>query len=91
MYARTFPVIAQAEVKTILKSSGEKYKKLREAGIDVDSFIDSGQLNNIVTSIIKISVSTARSVFTELFLVIISSKSCDKFESSFRNIFFCYF
>ncbi len=34
LYARTFPVIAQAEVKTILKSSGEKYKKLREAGID---------------------------------------------------------
>ena len=32
LYARTFPVIAQAEVKTILKSSGEKYKKLREAG-----------------------------------------------------------
>lgn len=32
MYARTFPVIAQAEVKTILKSSGERYKKLREAG-----------------------------------------------------------
>ena len=29
LYARTFPVIAQAEVKTILKSSGEKYKKLR--------------------------------------------------------------
>ncbi len=34
LYARTFPVIAQAEVKTILKSSGEKYKKLREAGKD---------------------------------------------------------
>ncbi|MCJ7465680.1 MAG: polysulfide reductase NrfD, partial [Maribacter sp.] len=32
LYARTFPVIAQAEVKTILKSSGERYKKLREAG-----------------------------------------------------------
>jgi molybdopterin-containing oxidoreductase family membrane subunit len=32
LYARTFPVIAQAEVKSILKSSGEKYKKLREAG-----------------------------------------------------------
>jgi molybdopterin-containing oxidoreductase family membrane subunit len=31
LYARTFPVIAQAEVKTILKSSGEKYKKLRDA------------------------------------------------------------
>ena len=33
LYARTFPVIAQAEVKTILKSSGEKYKKLRDAGL----------------------------------------------------------
>ena len=32
LYARTFPVIAQAEVKTILKSSGERYKRLREAG-----------------------------------------------------------
>jgi len=32
LYARTFPVIAQAEVKSILKTSGEKYKKLREAG-----------------------------------------------------------
>lgn len=30
LYARTFPVIAQAELKTILKSSGENYKKLRE-------------------------------------------------------------
>ncbi|MDH3698512.1 MAG: polysulfide reductase NrfD [Flavobacteriaceae bacterium] len=32
LYARTFPVIAQAEVKTILKSSGERYKKLRASG-----------------------------------------------------------
>ncbi|TYP76033.1 NrfD/PsrC family molybdoenzyme membrane anchor subunit [Aquimarina intermedia] len=39
LYARTFPVIAQAEVKSILKSSGEKYKKLRaEHGDDVDHF-----------------------------------------------------
>jgi len=30
LYARTFPVIAQAELKSILKSSGENYKKLRE-------------------------------------------------------------
>ena len=30
LYARTFPVIAQAEVKTILKSSGENYKRARE-------------------------------------------------------------
>lgn len=29
LYARTFPVIAQAEVKTIMKSSGQRYKKLR--------------------------------------------------------------
>lgn len=29
LYARSFPVIAQAEVKTILKSSGAMYKKLR--------------------------------------------------------------
>ena len=32
LYSRTFPVIAQAEVKTILKSSGERYKKIRESG-----------------------------------------------------------
>ena len=30
LYARTFPVIAQAEVKTILKSSGDNYKKMRD-------------------------------------------------------------
>ena len=30
LYARTFPVIAQAELKSILKSSGDNYKKLRE-------------------------------------------------------------
>jgi molybdopterin-containing oxidoreductase family membrane subunit len=32
LYARTFPVIAQAEVKSILKASGGKYKALRDAG-----------------------------------------------------------
>ncbi|SCY75142.1 NrfD/PsrC family molybdoenzyme membrane anchor subunit [Flavobacterium caeni] len=31
LYSRTFPVIAQAEVKTILKTSGENYKREREA------------------------------------------------------------
>ncbi len=31
LYSRTFPVIAQAELKTILKSSGESYKKENEA------------------------------------------------------------
>lgn len=39
LYARSFPVIAQAEVKTILKSSGDKYKKLRaEHGDNVDHY-----------------------------------------------------
>jgi hypothetical protein len=35
----TFPVIAQAEVKTILKSSGERYKRLRESG---ESLVGTG-------------------------------------------------
>ena len=30
LYSRTFPVIAQAEVKTILKTSGDNYKKIRD-------------------------------------------------------------
>lgn len=32
LYARSFPVIAQAEVKTILKSSGDNFKRARENG-----------------------------------------------------------
>jgi molybdopterin-containing oxidoreductase family membrane subunit len=39
LYARTFPVIAQAEVKTILKSSGDSYKAIRERG---DSLVGTG-------------------------------------------------
>ncbi|NNC70582.1 MAG: polysulfide reductase NrfD, partial [Flavobacteriaceae bacterium] len=35
LYARTFPVIAQAEVKSILKSTGDNYKRARETGNDV--------------------------------------------------------
>ncbi|MBX2827758.1 MAG: polysulfide reductase NrfD [Flavobacteriaceae bacterium] len=39
LYSRTFPVIAQAEVKSILKSSGSKYKKLRaEHGDDAKHY-----------------------------------------------------
>lgn len=39
LYARSFPVIAQAEVKTILKASSDKYKRLRaEHGDDVDHY-----------------------------------------------------
>lgn len=40
LYARNFPVIAQAEVKTILKSSGEKYKQLRAEHGDDISHVD---------------------------------------------------
>jgi len=45
LYARTFPVIAQAEVKTILKSSGDRYKKLREAGKPLYEIADSNSSN----------------------------------------------
>lgn len=39
LYARTFPVIAQAEVKSILKGSGDRYKRLRaEHGDDVKHY-----------------------------------------------------
>ncbi len=41
LYARTFPVIAQAEVKTILKASGDKFKRLRsEHGDNVPHHYD---------------------------------------------------
>jgi molybdopterin-containing oxidoreductase family membrane subunit len=39
LYSRTFPVIAQAEVKTILKASGERYKRIRESG---ESLVGTG-------------------------------------------------
>ncbi|WP_084647729.1 NrfD/PsrC family molybdoenzyme membrane anchor subunit [Gelidibacter mesophilus] len=39
LYARTFPVIAQAEIKTILKSSGQRYKRIRESG---ESLVGTG-------------------------------------------------
>ena len=39
LYARTFPVIAQAEVKTILKSSGDNYKKMRDKIIMANKFL----------------------------------------------------
>jgi len=40
LYSRTFPVIAQAEVKSILKASGSYYKKLRaEKGDDAPHYV----------------------------------------------------
>ena len=42
LYSRTFPVIAQAEVKSILKVSGSKYKKLRENKMTSNEGASSG-------------------------------------------------
>lgn len=53
LYARTFPVIAQAEVKTILKSSGEKYKKLREAGKPLYQITGITAVKEIVDEVIE--------------------------------------
>ncbi len=59
LYARTFPVIAQAEVKTILKSSGEKYKKLREAGKPLFQMPENTQVKS------KLAVEKPQSVKVE--------------------------
>ena len=53
LYSRTFPVIAQAEVKTILKSSGERYKRLRDTG---ESLVGTGADNR--TSNFKLKEDT---------------------------------
>ncbi len=60
LYARTFPVIAQAEVKTILKSSGEKYKKLREAGIDHRDELPKTQATIVKDTSVEETVDAAK-------------------------------
>ncbi len=51
LYSRTFPVIAQAEVKSILKGSGDNYKKLRaEHGDDVKHYDEVTSAPNIKAS-----------------------------------------
>jgi len=52
LYSRTFPVIAQAEVKTILKSSGERYKNIREAG---NSLVGTGAHPRISGGSVKVA------------------------------------
>ncbi len=52
LYARTFPVIAQAEVKTILKSSGERYKRLRDSG---QSLVGTGTDQRTSGKVVKIA------------------------------------
>lgn len=46
LYARTFPVIAQAEVKTIIKTSGDGFKRLRQdEGDDAAHKVDQDRLS----------------------------------------------
>ena len=52
LYARTFPVIAQAEVKTILKSSGQRYKRLRDSG---QSLVGTGTDERTSGKVVKIA------------------------------------
>ncbi len=59
LYARTFPVIAQAEVKTILKSSGEKYKKLREAGKPLYQISGAAAIKENVEKVEEVEEKTA--------------------------------
>ena len=61
LYARSFPVIAQAEVKTIMKSSGERYKKIREAG---QSLVGTGADSRTSGGPVKINLGNGTSTAT---------------------------
>jgi molybdopterin-containing oxidoreductase family membrane subunit len=50
LYSRTFPVIAQAEVKSILKSSGARYKALRDAGKPLYTLSKNGIVRETIIS-----------------------------------------
>lgn len=56
LYARTFPVISQAEVKAILKTSGEGFKKLRADHGDDHShaiFVDKSVKAPVKTTVVS--------------------------------------
>ena len=78
LYARTFPVIAQAEVKSILKSSGEKYKKLREAGKDHRDELPKG--NPIIN--IGVPVAAAKKVAVEEAPIALSAEAKEEAASN---------
>ncbi|MBW2938624.1 polysulfide reductase NrfD [Aureisphaera sp. CAU 1614] len=61
LYSRTFPVIAQAEVKSILKGSGSKYKTLRaEHGDDVKHYdLPSGANTKVEKAPSKLATDTS--------------------------------
>ncbi len=53
LYARTFPVIAQAEVKSILKSSGNNYKRLMPDPHGHSKYYEKNRIEKAVEPIIK--------------------------------------
>ena len=78
LYSRTFPVIAQAEVKTILKSSGERYKNIRERG---DSLVGTGADSRTSKPIAFNSITTAPDKPAEL-----PKNNDEKLNSLFEGI-----
>ena len=82
LYSRTFPVIAQAEVKTILKSSGERYKNIRERG---ESLVGTG--SDARTSKLKIPKETSATEPIEDNVVKVDSllQGIGKFDPTLQN------
>jgi len=82
LYSRTFPVIAQAEVKTILKSSGERYKNIRERG---ESLVGTG--SDARTSNLKIPKETSATEPVEDNVVKVDSllQGIGKFDPTLQN------
>ncbi|RXG31630.1 NrfD/PsrC family molybdoenzyme membrane anchor subunit [Leeuwenhoekiella marinoflava] len=63
LYARTFPVIAQAEVKSILKSSGARYKRIRESGEDLAGTATDARTSNYAERTSLASASNASDTY----------------------------
>jgi len=82
LYSRTFPVIAQAEVKTILKSSGDKYKNLRDSG---NSLLGTGADSRTSTSgtapLISNSIDSSNAVSNRDEATTTTSSSSDSSEN----------
>lgn len=52
LYARTFPVISQAGIKSILKESGDRYKNIREnQGDDANHFVSVERAENDIAPV----------------------------------------
>ena len=71
LYSRTFPVIAQAEVKTILKSSGQRYKNIRDNLVKNDN----ADVENKCVIVIDDVVTTGSSLFFANYILFRNSAS----------------